>query len=256
MDGPVGQNSVTVRIMIKFFRRIRQSLLAENKFSKYLFYAIGEIILVVIGILIALQINNWNQNRLLKNKEALLLRELHSEFKMNRDQLDTVLAKHRIAKEACDKLITMFPINLEKQNLDSISKYLVESLYSWTFNPSQGVVKSITNTSSFEVISNDELRKLIVSWEDLVVDYQEDEISARTMVQTSMDEFLMKNFDYDFNFDDKRNNISALTSREFEYVMKTRRGYLQDILGDYNNLDELEYHIVKIIELTATKNDD
>ena len=49
--------------MIKFFRKIRQKLLSENKFSKYLLYAIGEIILVVIGILIALQINNWNENR-------------------------------------------------------------------------------------------------------------------------------------------------------------------------------------------------
>ncbi len=50
--------------MIKFFRHIRQRLLTENKFSKYLLYAIGEIILVVIGILIALQINNWNENRI------------------------------------------------------------------------------------------------------------------------------------------------------------------------------------------------
>ena len=49
--------------MIKFFRKIRQRLLTENKFSKYLLYAIGEIILVVIGILIALQINNWNEGR-------------------------------------------------------------------------------------------------------------------------------------------------------------------------------------------------
>lgn len=49
--------------MIKFFRRIRQSLLTENKFSKYLLYAIGEITLVVIGILIALQINNWNNDK-------------------------------------------------------------------------------------------------------------------------------------------------------------------------------------------------
>ena len=47
--------------MIKFFRKIRQKLLSENKFSKYLIYAIGEIILVVIGILIALQFNNYNE---------------------------------------------------------------------------------------------------------------------------------------------------------------------------------------------------
>ncbi|MBN3520001.1 hypothetical protein JYB62_08290 [Algoriphagus lutimaris] len=55
--------------MIKFFRKIRQRLLAKNKFSSYLVYAIGEIILVVIGILIALSINNWNQNRLDRNLE-------------------------------------------------------------------------------------------------------------------------------------------------------------------------------------------
>jgi len=55
--------------MIKFFRKIRQNLLMENKTSKYLKYAIGEILLVVIGILIALQINNWNENR--KNEKQL-----------------------------------------------------------------------------------------------------------------------------------------------------------------------------------------
>ena len=54
--------------MIKFFRKIRQNLLTENKFSKYLIYAIGEIILVVIGILIALGTNNWNNEKQEKNK--------------------------------------------------------------------------------------------------------------------------------------------------------------------------------------------
>jgi len=54
--------------MINFFRKIRQRLLTENKFSKYLLYGIGEIILVVIGILIALSINNWNEDR--KNDEV------------------------------------------------------------------------------------------------------------------------------------------------------------------------------------------
>ncbi|MDB0041028.1 DUF6090 family protein [Algibacter sp.] len=57
--------------MIKFFRKIRQQLLTDNKFSKYLIYAIGEIVLVVIGILIALQINNWNQNKL-SNKKGII----------------------------------------------------------------------------------------------------------------------------------------------------------------------------------------
>lgn len=58
--------------MIKFFREIRQQLLSENQFSKYLLYAIGEIVLVVIGILVALQIDDWNENR----KENLVENEL------------------------------------------------------------------------------------------------------------------------------------------------------------------------------------
>ncbi len=60
--------------MIKFFRKILQRLLTENKFSKYLLYAVGEILLIVIRILIALSINNWNLNRLnaLKEKEILI----------------------------------------------------------------------------------------------------------------------------------------------------------------------------------------
>ena len=62
--------------MIKFFRKIRQKLLSENKLSKYLIYAFGEIVLVVIGILIALQINNWNESNNLKKEETLYLKRL------------------------------------------------------------------------------------------------------------------------------------------------------------------------------------
>ncbi len=69
--------------MIKFFRNIRRHLLSESKFSKYLIYAIGEIILVVIGILIALQFNNWNESRkeniLAKNYYKRLLSDLKAD---------------------------------------------------------------------------------------------------------------------------------------------------------------------------------
>ena len=66
--------------MIKFFRKIRQNLLMDNKTSKYIKYAIGEILLVVIGILIALSINNWNENKKLTNKEVKILKEIKSEL--------------------------------------------------------------------------------------------------------------------------------------------------------------------------------
>ena len=66
--------------MIKFFRRIRQNLLSEGKTGKYLKYAIGEVLLVVIGILIALQINNSNELRKANEEEAILLSDLKEDF--------------------------------------------------------------------------------------------------------------------------------------------------------------------------------
>ena len=71
--------------MIKFFRHIRKSLIEKNQMGKYFKYAIGEILLVVIGILIALQINNWNEERkdrkLEKNYVELLTQDLRSDAK-------------------------------------------------------------------------------------------------------------------------------------------------------------------------------
>ena len=64
--------------MSKFFRHIRKSLLMENKTSKYFKYAIGEILLVAIGILIALQINNWNEYQNLKKNEKEILKNVVS----------------------------------------------------------------------------------------------------------------------------------------------------------------------------------
>jgi len=67
--------------MIKFFRKIRQRLLMENRTGKYLKYAVGEIVLVVIGTLIALQINNWNENRITKNLTKSYLLNIKSDLK-------------------------------------------------------------------------------------------------------------------------------------------------------------------------------
>jgi len=68
--------------MIKFFRKIRQNLLMENKTGKYLKYAIGETVLVVIGLLIALQINNWNEKQNNLIKEQLILKKYNVSTKV------------------------------------------------------------------------------------------------------------------------------------------------------------------------------
>lgn len=75
--------------MIKLFRKIRQRLLTENKFSKYMIYAMGEVLLVVIGILIALQVNNWNEWRKDRVKEKEILVNLVENFELNIEALES-----------------------------------------------------------------------------------------------------------------------------------------------------------------------
>ncbi|WP_273567361.1 DUF6090 family protein [Maribacter halichondriae] len=80
--------------MIKFFRKIRQRLLTENKFSKYLLYAIGEIVLVMIGILLALQVNNWNENRIAKTTVNRYLVSLVEDLKEDQTLLEQIQNIH------------------------------------------------------------------------------------------------------------------------------------------------------------------
>ena len=91
--------------MIKFFRKIRQSLLTENKFSKYLLYAIGEIILVVIGILIALQINNWNDNRKSRIKIDQILKNVREELALNINNSNDITEFYRAKENNIGKVL-------------------------------------------------------------------------------------------------------------------------------------------------------
>ncbi|MFT5229429.1 MAG: hypothetical protein ACI9EV_002583, partial [Urechidicola sp.] len=90
--------------MIKLFRKIRGKMLTENKFSKYLLYAFGEILLVVIGILLALQINSWNQQRMEDKKEVELLYGLKDEFHYNLITLAESIKGNKKVTEYCVNL--------------------------------------------------------------------------------------------------------------------------------------------------------
>jgi len=91
--------------MIKFFRKIRQKMLTENKFSKYLLYAVGEIILVVIGILIALQINNWNEERKEQTKLINVYRLIDNDIKSDIKDLQRIVDFYSDKKSVFEKVV-------------------------------------------------------------------------------------------------------------------------------------------------------
>jgi hypothetical protein len=94
--------------MIKFFRKIRQQLLTENKFSKYLLYAVGEIILVVIGILIALSINNWNEQRKIENQGKEYIGEIYGDLKNEISNLKDIVSGLQKQFQATENALKIF----------------------------------------------------------------------------------------------------------------------------------------------------
>ena len=112
--------------MIKFFRKIRQRFLTENKFSKYLLYAIGEIVLVMIGILIALQINNWNERKKSLNSEVYILTEILKNLNEDNQLVGDIIQQRKKAKDAIDYLIKF--VNNEDINSNLIEDNMVNLL--------------------------------------------------------------------------------------------------------------------------------
>lgn len=141
--------------MIKFFRKIRQKLLSEGKTGKYLQYAIGEIVLVVIGILIALQINNWNEGRKEFRKSKALLQEFKRDLARDTVESNYVTGKleHRIAIGAW----ALHKISYDTSHLDSLklvffSPYHQLPMTDRTFNKLQN--SENPNLTGFENLQN------------------------------------------------------------------------------------------------------
>ncbi len=154
--------------MIKFFRKIRQNLLVENKTGKYLKYAIGEIVLVVIGILIALYLNNLNeQNTIHKQQENYLIlvkREMTSNIKsltIEKNELTEVLNSTRSILNT-----TNSEVQIGKITESDLSKKIASTISIDIFiQYENGALNQIIFSGGLKDIENDSIRGILASWE-------------------------------------------------------------------------------------------
>ena len=137
--------------MIKFFRKIRYDLMEKNKTGKYLKYAIGEIILVVIGILIALSINNWNQKLVSKDKAYSFLNQINKDL-----SLDLIYYKYMINKSS-DYILIFDEFGKSKTENDSLlvklGSIITNNSDSRDFGPSY---RSFVNSGDIDLIEDKE----------------------------------------------------------------------------------------------------
>jgi len=200
--------------MIKFFRKIRQRLLTENKFSKYMLYAIGEIIPVVIGILIALQINNWNEESKNQKEAHKILLQLKHEFETNNELVDGSIAFQRRRLNAIESFKYGFDPT-KKISADSL-KALVSDLGSdWKYEPIKNIIESVISSGKINLIQNDSVKNAITYWGTAINKYNDLYKSQDELYNKNILPILTENYPL-FELDPKHNsNFEANTDAIF-----------------------------------------
>ena len=161
----------------------------ENKTGKYFKYAIGEIVLVVIGILIALQINNWNENRKAANEEIKILKALQADFRVSKERIEKTLEAQSKVMNHSQTLLEIHERSNKKEyqyfdtHLDSLS-YLIGYGTSWyRAEPVTGAYNSLTSAGKIDLIQNEDLRNLLAQF---IADFEsgfEDQESSMKLLE-------------------------------------------------------------------------
>jgi len=205
--------------MIPFFRKIRKTLADDNKPLKYLRYAIGEIVLVVIGILIALSINNWNNQKIRSNEEVSLLQDMVVDLNQNINVNNKVLKIHDYA---LNRNIALYQVLLKKTvDYDSTHLLIKSLISSATPTYSTSAYKTISQIG-LNIIQNDSLRKSIIRYYENVIPYANAKanLDPKFQFQTLLKPYYNKYFKIKLNSNDSiintiNNSDKMLDDNEF-----------------------------------------
>lgn len=157
--------------MAKFFRKFRQRLISDSKLGKYFIYAIGEIVLVVIGILIAVAINDCQQQKILQKKEQTYLIGLKDEFETSKLKLSELIEVNKQNYLSVKKILEYKSNQKELPTEKEFSELLFRSFsFDIAFNANNALLYEMINSGSLKDISNNQLRALLTNWESRMED--------------------------------------------------------------------------------------
>ena len=155
--------------MIKIFRNIRKKLVSENRSiirnTNYFKYALGEIVLVVIGILIALQVNNWNETRKNRREEKVIINNLKEELLDINKDLQSKTEEISGSKKAVKELMGLFGKSKEEIRCVNTDSLIYFTLIWPEFNTTSVVIDDLLQSGKLHLVEDANLRKLIFKWQ-------------------------------------------------------------------------------------------
>lgn len=246
--------------MIKFFRKIRQKALTKNKFGKYLTYAIGEIILVVIGILIALSINNWNENRKDSIEEKAILESLLENLKLSKIQSELLINEEKRLKKDLIEILGIAS-NDNKTNSKIISDSTFKNAV-WDLQsdmPTFNAYNNLKSTNKMSLIKNKKINEKFTELEfrlNKLDDILDDRLSVH---QIRIDDILENDVNFipliksnvtNINIDNEsKNNYSQLLeNKRIRNLLGMKLSITQDVIDFRENLDEEIIDLKNLIE--------
>ena len=237
--------------MLFLLRNIRRKLMQKNKFTTYLLYAIGEIVLVVIGILIAVSVNNWNARRNAETESNQLLQELILDLArdttrfssiVNEDALGFISAKKAIRN--CSLAITLTYEDLTPQLADSLISIDISSGLS-AINAETSTFDEIKSNGKLYNLTTDSLKRKIVDYYSLVQREESYNRTSRTLIDKIAFEdisaiwLLDTDRMYQEDFDLK--NYAWLFDKNSREMKEYREFLIKSMSIEYNNMTKFEY---------------
>ena len=251
--------------MLTFFRQVRKSIISGTPIRKYLLYAIGEILLVMIGILLALQVNNWNENRKENQEEQVLLNILRDDFTSRLLELESLNEGRLLAARSIESLMSYASDISSMPSNETMDSLLSITTQTFRFNEQFSTLDMLFNSGGINQISNDSLKVLLTNWPTLVEEMLEEQrlvVNHFQKLETVLEKYVSLRDIYqkfEWTFHDipdippshiQKDYVGLLQDRGFENVMASKRFLL------YVNIADTEKIIVDAKKIIAILNDE
>jgi hypothetical protein len=234
--------------MINLFRKKRDSSLQENNLRKYFKYAFGEIILVMVGILLALQVTTWNEQRKNRNKEKILLQQLHQEFSTNLADFEPIKKQQIITYKAGQIVFR----NLDKLHIpackDSVYRNLQDMSGGYPYYPSNGVVESLISSGDINLLQNDTLKKYLVSWKDVLTKYSEYVKVDYDLWLNQLEPYIIQHGNF-FKLRSEE-NLNMIKDQVFINILVRKQHHNRNIANAIRSKNGIEMYMKEIIRLS------
>jgi hypothetical protein len=234
----------------------------NNKFTTYLLYAIGEIILVVVGILIAVSIDDWNEAKQNLKREIIYLEALSKEFRVNQERLQSAMRVNQGNLKAARRLSELMGVNPSSVPIDTLRKLCLGVINAEVqYRPSNGVINEIINSGKLELFKDDSIRFMISGWEGELskVRFQEKdelEVARQKVAEIIMESINSKNMAMNYSsnvFGLTRSKLSSkeseiLSSLAFENQLVFYIACSHWLVGRYQNLYNYQEILIEKIQ--------